>query len=41
MSFFDRRDFFRGMAIAGLTAGQAIEIRAQGVTTEAAEQWRK
>jgi 2-methylcitrate dehydratase PrpD len=36
MPFFDRRDFFRGMAIAGLAAAHAPEVRAQGGAAEAA-----
>jgi 2-methylcitrate dehydratase PrpD len=35
MSFFDRRDFFRAMAVAGLTAEQVIEIRAQDGAADA------
>jgi 2-methylcitrate dehydratase PrpD len=41
MSPFDRRDFFRAMAMAGIAAGQSIDGRAQSGTPEASDVTRK
>lgn len=41
MQSFDRRDFVRGVALAGLAGGQTVELRAQAASVEGVDVTRK